>query len=62
MRTFRSGAKITYTLTDAPAIVTMAVQTNTFDNGAGEWVDIGGENVQALKGFRLVCSVKEATK
>ena len=43
-------AVITYTLSGAPAIVTMEVQTNTLDNGAGEWVDIGGWNVQHVKG------------
>lgn len=43
-------AKITYTLTGAPAIVTMDIETNTLDNAAGEWVSIGGENVQTVSG------------
>ena len=45
-----SYATVTYRLTGAPAIVTLDVQTNTLDNGAGEWVSIGGENVQTLEG------------
>ena len=43
-------AVITYRLTSAPAIVTMEIQTNTLANGSGSWVDIGGENVQTVKG------------
>ena len=34
----------------APAIVTLDIETNTLDNAAGEWVSIGGENIQRLKG------------
>ena len=41
---------ITYTLANAPAIVTMEIQTNMLANGEGEWVDIGGENVQNVFG------------
>ena len=46
----KHGAEIAYTLDDEPAIVTMEIQTNTLANGAGEWVDIGGENVQHVSG------------
>ncbi len=52
-----SYAKVTYRLTGAPAIVTLDVQTNTLDNGAGEWVSIGGENVQTLDG-EINCIVR----
>ena len=45
-----SWATITYTLKGAPAIVTLDIETNTLDNAAGEWVSIGGENVQTLVG------------
>lgn len=38
---------ITYTLADAPAIVTLDVQTNATD---GTWASIGGENVQHVTG------------
>ena len=43
-------ATVTYTLTGAPAIVTLDIETNTLDNAAGEWVSIGGENVQTVEG------------
>ena len=47
----RFRAVITYTLTDDPAIVTLDdIQTNTLEGAAGEWVSIGGENVQTLSG------------
>ena len=39
---------ITYTLTDAPAVVTLDIQTNATANAAGDdpgWVSIGGEAV-----------------
>ncbi len=52
-----SYAKVTYRLMGAPAIVTLDVQTNTLDNGAGEWVSIGGENVQTLDG-EINCIVR----
>ena len=42
-------ATITYTLSGAPAIVTLDIETNTLDNAAGEWVSIGGENVQTVQ-------------
>jgi len=45
-----SFAVVTYRLDGAPAIVTVDIQTNTLDNGAGEWVSIGGENVRTLSG------------
>lgn len=45
-----SWATITYTLKGAPAIVTLDIETNTLDNAVGEWVSIGGENVQTLVG------------
>ena len=46
----KGGAEIAYTLGDDPAIVTLEIQTNTLAHGAGEWVDIGGENVQHVFG------------
>ncbi len=46
----RGGAEIRYTLGGDPAIVTLEIQTNTLANGTGEWVDIGGENVQHVSG------------
>ena len=45
-----SFAEITYTLEDAPAIVTMEIQTNTLANGAGEWVPLDGMHVQTVEG------------
>jgi len=45
-----SGAKITYTLTDSPAIVTVDIVTNTQANGSGAWVSIGAENFRSLSG------------
>jgi len=36
---------ITYTLTDAPAVVTLDVQTNYTENGTTKWASIGGEAV-----------------
>ena len=38
---------IGYRLTDAPAIVTLDIQTNATD---GSWASIGGENIQVLSG------------
>ena len=46
----KRNAVITYTLEQLPAIVTLAIETNTLANGAGDWVDIGGENVQTVSG------------
>ena len=46
----KGGAEISYSLGADPAIVTLAIETNTLANGAGEWVDIGGENVQHVSG------------
>jgi hypothetical protein len=46
----KRNAIISYTIEQVPAIVTLAIQTNTLDNGTGEWVDIGGENVQMVSG------------
>ena len=46
----KRNAIISYTIEQVPAIVTLAIQTNTLDNGTGEWVDIGGENVQTVLG------------
>ena len=46
----KRNAIISYTIEQVPAIVTLAIQTNTLDNGTGEWVDIGGENVQTVSG------------
>ena len=44
------GAAISYVLDVAPAIVTFEIQTNTLANGQGEWIGIGGENVQSVEG------------
>ncbi len=49
-RQVKGGAEIAYTLGDEPAIVTLEIQTNTLANGAGEWLDIGGWNVQSVFG------------
>lgn len=46
----KRNAVITYTLEQLPAIVTLAIETNTLANGEGDWVDIGGENVQTVSG------------
>ena len=43
-------ALVAYTLPSAPVIVTLEIQTNTLANGEGEWMDIGGENVQTVSG------------
>ena len=43
-------AVVSYVLASAPAIVTLEMQTNTLANGEGEWIDIGGENVQTVSG------------
>ena len=41
---------ITYTLADAPAVVTLDVQTNCTENGATKWASIGGEAVANAQG------------
>ena len=41
---------ITYTLSDAPAVITLDVQTNATVNGETVWASIGGENVQHVTG------------
>ena len=46
----KGGAEIAYTLGDDPVIVTLEIQTNTLANGAGEWLDVGGWNVQSVFG------------
>ena len=38
---------ITYTLTAAPAVVTLDIETNT---ASGAWVSIGGEHIQRVSG------------
>lgn len=35
---------------DAPAVVTLSVETNTLANGAGDWIDIGADNLTLLTG------------
>lgn len=40
---------ISYSI-DAPAIVTLSIETNTLANGAGEWIDIGAANLGSLSG------------
>ena len=42
--------KIAYTLTGAPAVVTVDIQTNTAAGASGEWVSIGGEAMGVLGG------------
>lgn len=42
-------ADITYTL-GTPAIVTMAIETNTLAHGAGEWLPVNGVHVQHVTG------------
>ena len=44
------SALIKYTLDEAPVIVTIDVQTNTLDNGAGSWVSLGGSVVKTISG------------
>ena len=41
---------ITYTLADAPAVVTLDVQTNYTENGATKWASIGGAAVANAQG------------
>jgi formylglycine-generating enzyme required for sulfatase activity len=41
---------ITYTLADAPAVVTVDVQTNYTENGATKWASIGGAAVANAQG------------
>ena len=51
--TFNQGqttATISYALCGAPAIVTCDIETNTVADASGEWVSIGGENMQTLSG------------
>ena len=43
-------ATITYTLSGAPAVVTVDVQTNAVVGGAETWASIGGEHVQQMAG------------
>lgn len=40
---------VAYTLSE-PAIVTLAIETNTLAQGAGEWVRLGGEKVTHVRG------------
>ena len=41
---------ISYTLSEAPAVVTVDVQTNYAENGETGWASIGGENIQNVTG------------
>lgn len=43
-------ATIRYTLTGAPAIVTLDIQTNTLSDASGAWVSIGGKKIQSVSG------------
>ena len=62
----RGDALITYSLGEAPAIITVDVQTNSLDNGEGEWTSLGGGIVKSLSGdFGIVrktgaCSIRWA--
>ena len=46
----RAPAIIQYTLSDAPAIVTADIQTNTVADGSGEWASIGGAAMDEMQG------------
>ena len=41
---------ITYTLSDAPAVVTLDVQTNYTENAVEKWASIGGEHIWNAQG------------
>lgn len=47
-----SGGRVTisYRLVDAPAIVTVDVQTNTLADASGQWVSVGGEHLRHMVG------------
>ena len=49
-RQVNTKATISYELKNAPAIVTVDIETNTLADASGEWVSIGGENMQTLSG------------
>ena len=49
-RQVNTKATISYELKNAPAIVTLDIETNTLSDASGEWVSIGGENMQTLSG------------
>ena len=49
-RQVKAKATISYELKNAPAIVTVDIETNTLADASGEWVSIGGENMQTLSG------------
>ena len=49
-RQVNAKATISYELKNAPAIVTVDIETNTLADASGEWVSIGGENMQTLSG------------
>jgi hypothetical protein len=42
--------KVEYVLSGAPAVVTVEMQTNTLDNGQGDWVSLDGSLVQSVSG------------
>ena len=46
----RQPALITYTLSGAPAIVTVDIETNTLSDATGAWVNIGGAATDEIKG------------
>ena len=46
----RLPALITYTLSGAPAIVTIDIETNTLSDASGDWVNIGGEATDEIQG------------
>ena len=46
----RDAAVISYTLANAPAVVTVDVQTNALADGSGEWASIGGAATGELQG------------
>lgn len=59
-----SPAVITYTLTGAPAVVTVDIQTNVSASGSGAWVSVGGVSMGELKGDanRVVRTLDRPTK
>ena len=49
-RQVNTKATISYELKNAPAIVTVDIETNTLADASGEWVSIGGGNLKTLSG------------
>lgn len=58
----RAPAIIQYTLSDAPAIITADIQTNTVADGSGEWASIGGAAMGELQGDASCIVWKDGVK